>query len=422
MKAPDFAHSRPMPTHAHEPPQYAEFESSRKGGDDSLPSMPTWEQSNSRKVEMEAEAVEMNQLNKPQESGQSVASASAAAAASAAAVAAAAGGHGPQRQGSRDPYRQPSPMDGRGYAAQDPYAGNHHGYEDYGNGSYGPATSHFGAGQYGAAAAGMPASPRRASPPRQDYGYRGYDAGPPSRTYARSPQSADPYARSSPAAELYAQMPQSPNRYAQTPQPMDGYTQMPEPPDRYAQTPQPAGSYGQMPQATDPYGADLRGPSPSAVGYAVGRTGNSPAPPADFRMDRMGSNASPAPMAGYRPERMGSNASPAPMMAGYRTERMGSNASPAPMAGYRTERMGSNASPAPQADYGHGNQQYASTAGHGQRQVDPQSPLQNSAGFDFNSGYSRSPVEDQFGGGQASPTAQQAPKNGGFTAYTPHTQ
>ena len=290
MKAPDFGPSRPMPTHAHEPPQYAEFETSRKGGDDSLPSMPTWEQSNSRKVEMEVEAVEMNQLNKPQESGQSVASASAAAAASAAAVAAAAGGHGPQRQGSRDPYRQPSPMGGMGYAAQDPYSANHHGYEDYGNGSYGPATSHFGGSQYGAAAAGMPASPRRASPPRQDYGYdgyRGYDAGPPARGYARTPQPADPY----------AQMPQSPDRYARTPQPAeaDPYAQMPELPGRYAQTPQPTGPYGQMPPATDPYAADPRGPSPSAVAYGVGRTGNSPAPQADYRTGRMGHNASPAP-------------------------------------------------------------------------------------------------------------------------------
>lgn len=375
MKAPDFGPSRPMPTHhAHDPPQYAEFETSRKGGDDSLPSMPTWEQASSRKVEMEVEAVEMNQLNKPQETNQSVASASAAAAASAAAVAAAAGGHGPQRQGSRDPYRQPSPMGGMGYAAQDPYAGNHHGYEDYGNGSYGPAASHFGGNQYGAAA-GMPTSPQRASPPRQEYGYRGYDAGPPARSYTRTPQPADPYVRAPQAAEVYAQMPQSPNRYAQTPQPMNDYTQMPEIPDRYAQTPQPAG----------PYAADPRGPSPSAMAYAVGRTGNSPAPPADFR------------------------------------ERMGSNASPAPMAGYRTERMGSNASPAPQADYGHGNQQYDTSTGYGQRQAEPHSPLQNSAGFDFNSGYSRSPVQDQFGG-QTSPVNQPAPNNGGFTAYNPLAQ
>jgi hypothetical protein len=47
-----------------EPPQYAEFETSKKD-DDALPEMPSWEGANSKKVEVHTEAVEMDTLSKP---------------------------------------------------------------------------------------------------------------------------------------------------------------------------------------------------------------------------------------------------------------------------------------------------------------------------------------------------------------------
>ena len=46
------------------PPQYAEFDVSKKGGEDALPAMPSWESSKSQKVLLEDEGVELEQLKK----------------------------------------------------------------------------------------------------------------------------------------------------------------------------------------------------------------------------------------------------------------------------------------------------------------------------------------------------------------------
>lgn len=219
MKAPDYGASRAAPSY--EPPKYAEFDMGRKGGDDSLPSMPTWDSGGSRKVALEEESVEMNSLNKPANSNQSVASASAAAAASAAAVAAAAGASSPQRRPI--PYRHASPMAGGGgspYASQDPYATNQSGYNTYDNSPYGHAATQSGGGdQYGAVAA-VPSGLRRPSPrPDNPYdSHQGHDFPKEAPDYT---QTADPY-----------------------------------------------------------YAPGARQPSPASVAYA--RTGHSPAPPTDF--------------------------------------------------------------------------------------------------------------------------------------------
>ncbi|GAO13933.1 hypothetical protein UVI_02034890 [Ustilaginoidea virens] len=53
----------PAPTTNFEPPQYAEFDASKKGAEDSLPHMPSWEQAESKRVAVE-EAVEMSNLEK----------------------------------------------------------------------------------------------------------------------------------------------------------------------------------------------------------------------------------------------------------------------------------------------------------------------------------------------------------------------
>jgi hypothetical protein len=47
------------------PPQYAEFDMPRKGGEDALPAMPSWEESQNKKVLVHEEEVEMDQLKKP---------------------------------------------------------------------------------------------------------------------------------------------------------------------------------------------------------------------------------------------------------------------------------------------------------------------------------------------------------------------
>lgn len=55
-----------------EPPQYAEFETSKGRDDDALPEMPSWEGASSKKVEVHTEAVELDTLPpKPPQSQQS---------------------------------------------------------------------------------------------------------------------------------------------------------------------------------------------------------------------------------------------------------------------------------------------------------------------------------------------------------------
>lgn len=294
MKAPDYGASRAAPSY--EPPQYAEFDTSRKGGEDSLPSMPTWEQGSSRKVALEEDSMEMNSLNRPANGSQSVAASSAAAAASAAAVAAAAGASSPQRRPI--PYRHASPMGPNGNTAQDPYATSQRAYNEYDNGAYGSTASQSGGDQYGAVAA-VPMDLRKPSPRPEDAYNRqnGHDAGQAVPDYA---QTGDPY-----------------------------------------------------------FAPGARQPSPASVGYAIGRTGHSPAPP---------------------------------------------------------------------ADYGHAQQQYGSAGGYGRTYAEDHGSLSNSGGFDFNSGYSRSPPPPQTQYGYDSPydrrgsPATLTPNNGGFSAYTPYTQ
>uniref|UniRef100_A0A0L0NMR2 Fibroin-3 n=1 Tax=Tolypocladium ophioglossoides (strain CBS 100239) TaxID=1163406 RepID=A0A0L0NMR2_TOLOC len=63
MRAPSAAAAAPKQP-VFEPPQYAEFDVSKKGGEDALPHMPSWEGAGSKKVMLEEEEVEMNHLKK----------------------------------------------------------------------------------------------------------------------------------------------------------------------------------------------------------------------------------------------------------------------------------------------------------------------------------------------------------------------
>ncbi|PHH61544.1 hypothetical protein CDD81_281 [Ophiocordyceps australis] len=71
MQAP-FA-SAPTKQSVFEPPQYAQFDVSKKAGDDSLPQMPSWEGGSSKHVLLEHDEVEMKDLNKPAASTSSLA-------------------------------------------------------------------------------------------------------------------------------------------------------------------------------------------------------------------------------------------------------------------------------------------------------------------------------------------------------------
>ncbi|CAI4216463.1 unnamed protein product [Parascedosporium putredinis] len=218
MKAPVMSPVRTAPVY--EPPQYAEFEVAKKGGEDSLPSMPVWNEAGSKKATLEQEAVEMNQLSRTATGQQTVASASAAAAASAAAVAAAAG--------------QPSPASPQGY----------------GNG-YSQTPAPYGADPYIAAAA-VPNS--RMASPRQDYRGNGYNQGYGNGNGQAYPDAGQGYANGRlwngsetglPASAAYAA---EPLRHSPAPQAGYGYGQQQQPQQQQQQYGAAAGYRQPQPQ------------------------------------------------------------------------------------------------------------------------------------------------------------------------------
>lgn len=168
--------------HAPMPPQYAEFDVSKKGAaagahEDALPVMPTWESAGSKKVLVEEEEVEMDQLKKPEASnatgntnGQNVPLMTGASAIP-----------GPvspiPSPDHRSPYSPPgAPGANGGYmgaSATDPYTGGGRGYNNYnGPGAYGQSQTSLGTDQgYGMAGAAMAGAGRRS--PR-DYNNTGY--------------------------------------------------------------------------------------------------------------------------------------------------------------------------------------------------------------------------------------------------------
>ena len=249
MKAPVLSPVRTGPVY--EPPQYAEFDVSKKGGDDALPSMPTWNDAGSKKVVLEEEAVEMNQLNRTATGQQTVASASAAAAASAAAVAAAAGQPSPNMSGgNRSPYRQPSPIGPGGHPGQSGGYANPPRGQNYNNG-YSQPVSPYGAEPY---AAGAIAPTARMASPHQDYN-NGYNQGyGNAQGYANEQAYGNGYDNSH-AAQAYDN-----NSSVQ------GYGAEYAPPNQVAQV----------------YGVDARRPSPASAAYAAEPMRHSPAPQAGY--------------------------------------------------------------------------------------------------------------------------------------------
>ncbi|KAF5514955.1 hypothetical protein CGCF413_v000872 [Colletotrichum fructicola] len=330
-----FTAPAPVASGASAPPQYAEFDVSKSGGKedgDALPAMPSWEGAGSKKVAIEEE-VELEQMNKPAASPNPNMPLMAPNAMS----------HpNSPMPGDRSPYGQNGQAGASGYfpnQSADPYAMNNQGFN---NNGYGQSNSSFGVDQYGAAAAagaagGMAMNQGRRTPARE-FNNNGHG---PQRGQTFPP----------PQHELDGGF--------------GGFEQ---------------GGYGMgRPPRNGP------SPAPSRAFTAPPRNGPSPAP--------AGYRRSPAP--DYR-------GSPAPPPADYRR-------SPAPQDPYRR-------SPAPQNDYGfdqqdqYGNDNYnRQQYGGGARQYSsestrplaapqrsytgdhaPQSPdLQNSGGFDFQSGYSR---------------------------------
>ncbi|KAM4054935.1 hypothetical protein HRG_005753 [Hirsutella rhossiliensis] len=231
---PDHGYQAQAPMHAppgaQNPPQYAEFDVPRKGGEDSLPEMPSWESGSSKKVRLDDE-VEMDQLNKSSTGTTAPASHMGAGSISP---------HGPpgasptgymshHAQQTRNGYGQlspglrrqntglSSPMDQRGYhdyaSSPDP---NGYGYEQPYPGYATPGAAAHGQQQGFAAEPAYPGyhdQQQSFGGPPAGYGMRRQGTGDSvGRMGARTPYGTDPRSRASPGP-----------RQTQTPRPRGDY-------------------------------------------------------------------------------------------------------------------------------------------------------------------------------------------------------
>ncbi|KAI1345201.1 hypothetical protein F5Y15DRAFT_20452 [Xylariaceae sp. FL0016] len=318
-------------------PQYAVFDASDKKDADALPAMPTWDDAGSRKVLLEEESVEMEPLKKPDPSP------------TAAYMNANNMSHAtlpsPVSPANRNPYGVP-PSAGAGY---DGYMASNHaepnvydqGFNAYNTGYSQQSYDNVNQGyaMAGAMAGGMAAGAGSGRTPHQDYnnGYAndGYGQGAMNQGYPQYPQSR---------------------------------TQRPYNED-YGRSTTP-GSYRGAAGNGNGYANPRASPGPQAGGYGYGN------------LTRM---ASPGPQAGGYGARM---QSPGPQTGGYGARMQ----SPGPQTRGYPQRSNTQDSyrqyPPPPARTYTGDSTTPLTRQYSEATT-PTSPLQNSAGFDFQSGYAR---------------------------------
>ncbi|KAL1884270.1 hypothetical protein VTK73DRAFT_3254 [Phialemonium thermophilum] len=292
-KAPEPMHTGVPFQRTAEPPQYAEFDVSRKGAghEDSLPVMPSWENANSRKVLVEEEAVELSHLNGPEANpagsvhGQNIPLMTGAGAtpgpASPIGSPANRSPYGPPRRGPD----MPGGYMGQAGASNDPYELEGQGYSNSG-GNHGPSmpspavgVDHTDQG-YGMAAGALPTG--RHSP--RDYNQAGFGAEQGYRGTTSTTPAYDSRPRQDPYGDYSHQPPQgfgmgagrrSPAVRGMTLPTQDGSFGLS---DRMRQSPAPMGDYGAG-YGGRPYGmapAGARHPSPDPA-RALGRSTQRPA-------------------------------------------------------------------------------------------------------------------------------------------------
>lgn len=364
---------------AHDPPQYAEFDAHRKGGEDSLPAMPSWETAETKKVLVEDDPVELNQLKKP-ESALPLMSGGASGPSSPMhginptqpydPLNPSSNAPGPYARSDVGPYGQQSgvTMGNNGYPQSDTgaYGGRDHmndGYRGSGAsaGPYGRPSNDlgYGAAAGGLAAGGMAAGAMGRRSPHSDYsqGYGGQGAGgaySPDRS--RSPNV--PYGN-------------APDRSRSPQMPYGGAG--------------PSRDYSRSPVAAGMNPAyDRRSPGPQAGGYrgVEPAARRSPAPPqimspAGYDYDNPSYQQQQQQSSGY-----GSGSQWG--QQGGQSSRQYSTDTTEPLGG-----RGSGGNPPYPQQPQHPNDPY-------------ESGLSNNSGFDFNSGYSRPQTS-----GASSPTPQQ---------------
>ncbi|KAI0898383.1 hypothetical protein F4806DRAFT_494042 [Annulohypoxylon nitens] len=319
------------PNRISDTPQYAIFDDSKKDAD-SLPAMPTWEGSQTQKVLVEDDSVEMANLKKSenQNMGLSTNNLSHPTTPS------------PVSPDNRNPYGPPPPQGGpNGYmaptrSATDPYSTNGQGYDHYNdyNGGYGQAAHDNSNQGYSMAAVGA----MRSQTPQQDYN-NGYN-----NEYNNNSGYNNGYGRG--ADQGYPQ--------SRTPRPYDEYGR--------SGTPGAPPSYRTAPSVNNAYN------NPSRMG--------SPGPAAAYGYENPTRMRSPGPQIGFEYPQRSQTATPGSYTRHPAPYRQYSNDSNRPLVQSAQE-------------------QYSDRQG-------PVSPIQNSGGFDFSSGYSRpattTPVQTANGG------------------------
>ncbi|KAK9421064.1 hypothetical protein SUNI508_06209 [Seiridium unicorne] len=378
-----------------EPPQYAEFETGKKTGGDELPAMPSWEGAGSKKVALEEEAVELEQLKKPEiaQNAPLMAPGSMSSPAS----------PNPMSMRGNSPYGAPGQNMSNGYmpatrGVADPYAMNgmgqqqqqqqqQQGYNNYGSNGYGQMSRDnvnqgydqgygnsaygnqaydnqgygnqaYGEQSYGAAAtaAAAPMGQGRRTP-HQDYNNAGYRRGPTDQGYPQS----------------------------RTPRPYDEYGRSMTPRTGTPRSGTPGSGYGRPPPR--------RSPAPPNAPYGNPDRMRSPAP------QQAGQQA------GYGYDQRSNTSN------GY-----GRQYPPVPSRQYSSDSAQPLTRPEQERQYTDTSYQQA-TPSYQQEPAEAQSPISNSGGFDFTSGYSRPqtsssspPPQQATGGGSAYP---------GYRAYKP---
>lgn len=362
------------------PPQYAEFDMAKKGGEDSLPQMPSWEGSNSKKIALEEEeSHEMNNLNK-------------------------------QTTGITD---QPTPLGGpSAIPAAIPAAGLHNGRSQ----------SPFGRPEGSPAGGPMRGGPMGAGGhPRDQYAMNNQQPG-----YGNPDGQPGDYGLDQPYDLPPAGM-----------APMAGGRNSPAPSYRTNGPNRMNGGYVDMPQANDYGSRDAHNPEPQpGPGYGMHRQNTGEAP-----YGSRGASPGPGQLAGYRgaygpdptmrnspgPRSPGPRQSPRPHGDPYGRPPRGSPGPGGPGYGrqpYSPTRDNFNRTQSPGPD-----RQYAQSPRPLQRppvesplaqhQDPPQSPIVNNSGFDFNSGFSRPQTSD--GGYDRRPSeSREAPSNEGYPGYKPY--
>lgn len=374
-------------------PQYAEFDVSKPkpGGEDALPAMPVWDESGKKKIMVEEEEVEMDQLKKPEGSGQNGALAPGMAAAGAIPNAVSPVGSPGL---NRSPYGPPAGNpNSSGYfpasgIENDPYAQNGQGYSQ-GAGGYGQAMNQPAGQGYGMAGAGMAGAAMAGAGRRSPY----TDAG-----YGQQQQQTGGRGYGTPQQDSY----NNGNNYSSTGQQQDY--------DNYsgAATAQSTNQgYGMSPARRSPPN-ELPGDNGYAGGYSQKPVRHSPAP----QYGQGGARQSPAPQANYGGGYNSNNNTGYDSRGQYSTDSQ--RPLQQPVGGPYRQYSRDAVSPAPAA---------APVSG-------------GDAGFDFGtSAYSRpqqgyrqpSPVGQQYSGqgqqygrGSPAPQGQQQQNTGGYPGYKPY--